>query len=71
MTNGNPRVRGGLIYIPGLASKGVLVMVGGATGSSNLNLGNLMLHISTLGHTNNDSASYHESGRYIRRFISI
>jgi hypothetical protein len=40
MTDGSPRVRGGMVYIPDLASKGVLVTVGGATGSlSNLNLG--------------------------------
>lgn len=46
MTDGNPRVRGGLVYISGLASKGVLVTVGGATGSSpNLNLGIYIEHI--------------------------
>jgi len=42
ITDGYSRVRGGMIYIPGLASKGVLATVGGATGSSsNLNLVNM------------------------------
>ena len=40
ITAGSPRVRGRMIYIPYVSSKGVLITIGGATGTaSNLNLG--------------------------------
>ncbi|KUJ15865.1 uncharacterized protein LY89DRAFT_586981, partial [Mollisia scopiformis] len=47
VTNGYPRVRGGIIYVPGLGPQGVLVTVGGAIQSSgSLDLGNFFSLVS-------------------------